>query len=113
MPWRNPDDSMITDAWALKGRWPARYGCQDAWHRGKPQQTSEQRRQQLVLVQNLRQLIEKRRQSLRVRFLSNRPAQFTHTDDEAGFHFYFPRVARDLTFIIVGTPQPREQLLSE
>lgn len=104
---------MITDAWALKDVGLLGMAVRIAWHRGKPQQTSEQRRQQLVLVQNLRQLIEKRRQSLRVRFLSNRPAQFTHTDDEAGFHFYFPRVARDLTFIIVGTPQPREQLLSE
>lgn len=47
---------------------------------------SEQRSQQLVLVQNLRQLIKERRQSLRVRFFSNCPAQFTHTDNKVGFH---------------------------
>jgi len=65
-----------------------------------------------MLVENLRQLIKKRRQSVRVRFLSNRPAQFTHTEDEVVFHYYFPRVACDLSFTIVGTPWAHAQLLS-
>ena len=47
---------------------------------------SKQGSQELMLVQNLCQLIEKRPQSVRVSFLRDRPAQFTHADNESGIH---------------------------
>ena len=40
-----------------------------------------------MLVEYLRQLVKERPQSFGVGFLGNRPAQFTHTDNESGFHF--------------------------